>query len=189
MDNHKHSQLSNLKEGLELGDLKRLVIPHITIDEFRSKMGDDADIMVLSFTVDSKSAANDLMEFIERGYEFVQDADLSSGETFKGQWLVFVEIERNRQSPKNIMTIVTDVLKLTDQKIDEWTFEYHKDNIDYPLELEILAEKVPVTPKMYRDRFGDKEMDRLKENARVPFKKNTADNYYTNWLKIAAGLK
>lgn len=188
MDNNQHQQ-SKLSEGLENSDLKRLVDPHFTVDEYRSKMGDDADIMVLAFKVEGKSPAHDLMEFIERGYEFVQDADLSSGEDFKGKWLVFVEMERNRQAPKNILRIVSDILNLTEQDMDEWTFRYHEDDIDYPVTEEALEKTLPLSPKMYRDRFGDKDMDRLKESARVPFKRSVPDNYYTNWIKTAAGLK
>ena len=48
---------------------------------------------------------------------------------------------------------------------------------------------MPLSPKMYRERFGDKDLDKLKEAARVPFKPKTTDNYYTNWLKTAAGIK
>lgn len=188
MDNHQHQQ-SRLFEGLEKSDLKRLVEPHFTIDEYRSKMGDDADIMVLAFRVEGKSPAHDLMEFIERGYEFVQDADQSSGEDYKGRWLVFVEMERNRQCPKHVMQILEDILKLTDQELSDWTFNYHEDNVDYPASQETLEKNVPITPKMYRERFGDRDMDRLKESARVPFKRNVPNNYLTDWLKTAAGLK
>lgn len=189
MDHSQLPQQLNLTEGLEYGDLKRLLDPHFTVDEFKSKMGDDADILVLSFTIDGKSAATDLMEFIERGYEFVQDADLSSGENAKGKWLVFVEMERNRQSPKNIIKMLEDILNLTEQDIDEWSFEYHKDDIDYPATIEALEKVVPLSPKMYRDKFGDKDMDRLKETARVPIKKTIVSNHYTDWLKTAAGIK
>jgi hypothetical protein len=189
LDKSLNNPQSKLLEGLEHGDLKRLVDPHFTIDEFRSKMGDDADVMVISFTVEGKSPATDLMEFIERGYDFVQDADLSSGENHKGKWLVFVEMERNRQCPKNISKLLADILNLTEQNLDEWTFEYHDDDVDYPATVEALEQNVPLSPKMYRERFGDKDLDKLKEAARVPFKPKTTDNYYTNWLKTAAGIK
>ena len=38
--------MSNLFEGLEQGDLKRLVHPELHIDEFKSKLGDDCDVVV-----------------------------------------------------------------------------------------------------------------------------------------------
>jgi len=179
----------NLKEGLEQGDLKRLVTSHIGIDNYKSKMGDDADILVINFVVEGKDPAKDLMTFIERGYDFVLDADISSGEDDEGRWLVFVEMERSRLRPKQIMRLIDDILNLTDQKLDDWTFNYHKDSIKYPLNLENLEEQVPLSPKLYRERFGDKEMDQLKENARVPMKKKTVSNYYTDIIRVAAGLK
>lgn len=180
---------NKITEGLETGDLIRLVDPHFSIDEYKSKMGDDADILVMAFRVQGKNAAQDLMEFIERGYEFVQDADLSSGETSDGYWLVFVETERNRQFPKNAIKMLEDILNLTDQKLEEWSFNYHKDDIEYPATVDALEQSVPLSPKLYRERFGDKDMDKLKEAARVPMNRKTPNNFYTDWIKTAAGLK
>ncbi|MEY4333035.1 MAG: hypothetical protein RLZZ196_1773 [Bacteroidota bacterium] len=179
----------NLTEGLELNDLKRLVFPNLGIDNYKSKMGDDADIIVLNFTVDGKSPAKDLMTFLERGYDFVADADISSGEDDEGNWLVFAEIDRNRQAPKLIIKMLEDILNLTDQKLDEWVFTYHKDKTDYPMSIESIEAQVPLSPKLYRERFGDKDMDQLKESARVPMNKKAPSNYYTDTLRIAAGLK
>ena len=62
---------SQLSEGLERGDLDRLVHRKLHIDEFKSKMGSDADIIVLSFKVDGKEPGLDLMNFIERGYDWI----------------------------------------------------------------------------------------------------------------------
>ena len=61
--------------GLRLGDLKDNVDHIFEIDSFKSKMGTDADIVTLSFSVKEKHAADDLMNFIEKGYPFVLDAD------------------------------------------------------------------------------------------------------------------
>jgi hypothetical protein len=35
----------------------------------------------------------DLVEFIEKGYKFILDADMSAGEENDGQYQVFVEME------------------------------------------------------------------------------------------------
>ena len=58
-------------------------------------MGTDEDIIVLSFVVKDKSPAQDLMMFLESGYDFVLDADVSAGTMEDGEYLVFAEIERN----------------------------------------------------------------------------------------------
>ena len=77
--------------GLRLGDLKDNVDHIFEIDSFKSKMGTDADIVTLSFSVKEKHAADDLMNFIEKGYPFVLDADATAGEQSDGSYKVFVE--------------------------------------------------------------------------------------------------
>ena len=61
-----NNQNFNLNENLEQGDLKRLVHTELHIDEYKSKMGDDADVCVISFKVSGKEAAADLVSFVKR---------------------------------------------------------------------------------------------------------------------------
>ena len=80
---NRRQQVQNnqqLNEGLRSNDLKDMVRNVFNIDTHRSKMGEDRDVCVLSFTVKDRNPAKDLMEFIEKGYNFVLDADVSSGE-------------------------------------------------------------------------------------------------------------
>ena len=42
----------NIHEGLKAGDLEGVVNKRFSVDQFKSKMGDDKNILVLSFTVD-----------------------------------------------------------------------------------------------------------------------------------------
>ena len=81
-----------LDEGSYRGDLQRLVGPELHIDQHRSKMGEDDDIIVVSFKVQGKEPANDLVSFLETGYDFILDADASPGEISPGRFLVFFEI-------------------------------------------------------------------------------------------------
>ena len=66
--------------GLREKDLRDMIYRILEIDSFSSKMGDDKDIVTLSFSVKEQTAAEDLMNFVEKGYEFVLDADATSGE-------------------------------------------------------------------------------------------------------------
>ena len=100
---------SKLKEGLEQGDLERLVSPKISIDEYKSKMGSDEEIVVISFTLQGKEPALDLVNFIEKSYEWVADADVSSGEVFDGSYIVFVEIERTPDIAEQIIELLEDL--------------------------------------------------------------------------------
>ena len=61
--------------GLHANDLIDLVEPVFEIDSYQSKMGNDSDIMVLSFTVLEKGAADDLVKFTKTE---VQDVNVLS---------------------------------------------------------------------------------------------------------------
>jgi len=83
------------------------------IDSFKSKVGDDEDVITMSFTVDHEDPAKDLENFIEMGYDFVLDADVSPGELDDGTYKVYVEIERGRHAAEQIKEIIEGIEKLT----------------------------------------------------------------------------
>ena len=57
-----------LEEGLRKHDLVDLVYPTFEVDKFRSKMGEDRDVCVVTFQAKDRYPARDLMEFIEKGF-------------------------------------------------------------------------------------------------------------------------
>jgi hypothetical protein len=183
------NNLPQLFEGLEQGDLARLIHPKLHVDEFASKMGADADIIVLSFKVEGKEPAKDLMSFVERGYDWVLDSDVSSGELDDGEYLVFVEMERNIDAPKNIEQLMSDVMNLTDQDLSNWQFQYRKNNKEYDITANNLANVIPLTDSAYRATFGDDEIEAMKESARIPTNRTAPINSWTESIRIAAGLK
>ena len=193
-NNHKY-QPNQLFEGLEYGDLKRLIHPKLHIDEFKSKMGDDADIIVLSFKVDNKEPAKDLMSFIERGYDWILDADISAGELEDGEYLVFAEIARDKNAPKYIFNLVSDILNLTEQDPEEWKFQYRKDRAEYNITPEDISRVVPTSPDAYIAKYGEDDevpnddIEAMQEAARVPMNKKAPVNDFTESIRIAAGLR
>ena len=177
-----------LNEGLEQHDLKRLVHQELHVDEYKSKMGKDEDIVVLSFKVVGREPAQDLVNFIEKGYEWVIDADLSSGEMDDGDYLVFVEIDRTPEVPENIMQMIDEVLRLTDQSLDEWSVYLNQTKQKHPLNLEILKTNVASTPMEYLARYGKKELDEMRNAAGVPVTTKAPKNDYTQSLRSLAGI-
>ena len=97
---------------LKQGDLHDLVYHIMEIDSYKSKMGSDKDIITMSFSVKNKEAADDLESFLEKGYNFVLDADATSGETSDGTYKVFVEIERHKDAPGQILEIANGIKNL-----------------------------------------------------------------------------
>lgn len=180
--------MRNLFEGLEQGDLKRLIHAELHVDEFKSKLGDDADVIVLSFKVDSKEPANDLVAFTEKGYEWVLDADVSSGEMDDGSYIVFVELDRDKDAAEKIMDLMKDLMNLTDQSIDDWRVRYYKSHTETQLSLESLVDLIPASPEAYEKAYGNDAIDQLKTAAGVDVDTKAPKNDYTESLRNLAGI-
>jgi hypothetical protein len=148
MQNKQQSQHhQQLNEGLRPEDLKEMVYPTFEVDTFRSKMGEDQDVCVVSFKVKDRAPAKDLMEFVEKGYEFVLDADVSSGENDKGEYSVFIELNRSPQLAEEIKELCYGVKKLTG--INDFKFKYYKDNQTHDVTEETLKKIIPSSAKDY----------------------------------------
>lgn len=157
-------------EGLRPNDLEGMIDPLFEIDSYRSKMGEDRDVCVLTFRSKDRSPARDMMEFIEKGFGFVLDSDVSSGENDKGEYFVFVELPRTPRLNEQIKEIISGVKRLTG--IDDWRFKYHKNETKKKLDIDSLTETIPSTPEKY-----DLMMNKLKvENIRNFFNKTLMDD-------------
>lgn len=136
-----------ITESLRELDLRHFVSKIVTVDSHRSKIGDDEDVITLCFTVDGQDPAKDLEHFIEMGYDFVLDADVSPGETDEGTYQVFVEIERGRRAAKQIREILDGLTKLSG--IDNWRFRYFKGFKSQEATEENLATAIPTDKETY----------------------------------------
>lgn len=192
---------SKLNEGNYRGDLKRLVKPELHIDQHRSKMGEDDDIIVVSFKVKGKEPANDLVTFLETGYDFILDADVSPGEVSPGDFLVFFELSRRTTAPERIYQIVEEVLNLTLQKMDEWVFTYGAPEQrgtrqrfeKQGLTIENLKDTIPMSPREYRNmrdeiESDDDEIAAMKNIAQIPVNQKAPDDEEMQSIKTQAGL-
>jgi hypothetical protein len=184
----RNNQQSNLSEGLEQGDLKRLIHTEMHLDEFKSKLGQDKDVSVISFKARGKDPALDLVNFCEKGYDWVLDADASSGEMDDGDYIVFVEIERTKELPGRIMDMMKDIMNLTDQQLSDWRVRYRSNVKDHDLTEETLASLLPLTPEEYDRRYGKEELDKLKNAAGIEVKTKAPKNDYTESLRALAGI-
>lgn len=149
--------MSQLNEELVANDLENLVGHIFEIDSYKSKMGSDKDICVLSFTVDSLDASKDLVNFIERGYDFVLDSDFTPGELNDGKYKVFVEIERTRRVPAQIIEMIDGVKLLTN--LDDFKFRYYKSFHSIPATLDNLTEYVPISKEDYETRVNSDNLN------------------------------
>lgn len=146
--------------GLRAGDLRGMVYEIFEIDSFASKMGDDKDIVTLSFSVKAKEPADDLAGFFEKGYDFILDADVTAGEQSDGTFKVFVELERKKGVHEHIAEIVDGVKKLAER--DRLKFRYYKDFRSNEATLENIASVVPSDPDNYGIVANESNMNNFK---------------------------
>lgn len=145
---------------LKNGSLRDLVDKIIEIDSYKSKMGDDKDIVTLAFSVRTSEPANDLMKFLENGYPFILDSDVTPGEQSDGYYRVFVEIERNKDIVENILEIAYGVKELT--ALEKLKFRYHKNFRSMPVDQDSLQEMVPTDPDSYESKISEVHMENYK---------------------------
>ena len=125
-----------------------LIKPTVHIDEFVSKMGNDDDIATVSFYTKNSKVADDLVEWFEKGYDFVLDADRSPGEIKPNRYLVYVEVKRRSSLPKQIEELVDDLASLTEYEVSDWTVKYDDSEMDF--DVDYLESRLLLSPREYR---------------------------------------
>ncbi len=184
-NNSNNPLKSQLSEGLEYKDLDGMMKPTIHVDEFSSKMGDDADIIVLSFFVRSKIAARDLMAWFEKGYDYVIDADVSPGEIKPGRYLVYLELRRRSAAARHIQELLDDLSTLTEFEPEDWAFTY--EDQEHPWSEEAFEQSVPLTPDAYRNQH-EEDLNEMRVAAGLSAKPVYAIKKDTRALQAAAGI-
>jgi len=157
--------VTKLYEGLGYKDLQGMMKPTIHIDEFSSKMGDDEDIVVASFFVRDQQAAKDLVNWFEKGYDFVLDADMSPGEIKPNRFLVYVEMKRRSTTGIRLDEIVQDFNTLTEYAGDQWIMHY--DGKDYPWSVDTFKKLVPDSPAEYRSK-KETDLNEMRTASGIP---------------------
>jgi hypothetical protein len=171
-----------IKEGLDYHDLEGQLEPKVTVDEYAAKMGDDSDIVTLTFVVKSNLAAEDLVAWLELGYDYVLDASVSEGELEPGKWLVFVEMKRKPNVPKKIIEILEDLKTLTNIELDDWTISV--DGVNQEADEGVLKHAMILSPSEYKqskepeessEENPEDELNEMREIAGLPTKKIYTD--------------
>jgi len=146
--------------SLRQGDLRDMMHDVFEIDSYASKMGADKDIITLSFSLKEKAPAEDLMEFFEKGYAFILDSDVTSGEQKDGTYKVFVEIERNHDAHDNIIELIDGCKNLTAK--DKLKFRYYKNWRSNEASKENIEKLVPKKPSEYGIKVSESNLDNYK---------------------------
>lgn len=156
-----------LNEGLNYKDMVGLIKPTVHVDEFVSKMGEDDDIMVMSFYVRADGVADDLVSWFEKGYDYVLDADRSPGEVKPNRFLVYIELERRTRVIDQLEEMLGDLETLTEHEIENWTFTFKDQEMAWdPVALENM---LVLSPREWR-RTQEEGLNEMRTIAGLPVK-------------------
>lgn len=182
-----------ITEGLDYHDLEGLVEPNLSVDQYAAHMGKDANIVTLAFIIRSQAAGTDLVDWFERGYDYVLDAELSKGELVPGKYLVFVELSRRSTVPGQIVELLDDLTTLTDIPLKDWTVIVNEE--EYPAEEEVLRQVITISPHEYREEEdeieteNESELNEMRHAAGLDVKKlHISNDPVMNAFKALAGL-
>jgi hypothetical protein len=186
-----NNHLNNLKrlvsESLDFKEMEGLMKPTVHVDEFSSKMGDDDDIIVVSFFLRDAQAAKDLMNWFEKGYDFVLDSDRSPGEIKPNRYLVYVEIRRRSTAGAHVEQLLNDLNTLTEfEDSSDWTMHYKGESV--PFTRDTFDQLVPLSPRAYRERY-EKDLNEMRTAAGMPVVANyDAKDPALQSIQSAAGI-
>ena len=136
----------------------------VSIDQYKSKIDEDRNIVVLAIEVMNEDAANDLSNFIETGAYDVEDTEVSASTNIEGNYMVYSEMRRGGKLHETIRKVLDDVTKLCE--IDNWKFMTGKTGM--PQALDSLEETIVNDPAEYQ-RIQEAEADQKALEERMRF--------------------
>jgi hypothetical protein len=127
----------NLSEGMRANDLEDTVLALISVDEFVSKIDDDA--IVIGFYVADEDAANDLVRFIQRTPVEILDTDMSPAPDSAGNFMVFVELLPDDKFAWAVKLILEEVSAITGLKA--WKMKIRTRDREEAFDATVLAKE------------------------------------------------
>jgi hypothetical protein len=140
--------------SLKNEDLVKMILPVVSIDEFEPKAGKEEDVIVVAFYLLDKDPAEDLNTFIQRSYINILDAEVSPNTDKDGNYLVFVELNRDKTFPDKFVALVKDIENVSGKL--KWKVRtYLSDSREFDLSDPMLFDFVASNPDEYttKDEF------------------------------------
>lgn len=166
-------------------DMENQILPLLGIDQYKSSVGEDDDLITLNFVVKSKAAAEDISEWFEKGYDWVIDAEPSPGEITAGKLFVYVEITRRSKSAEQIMEMIDDLETLTGLKPSEWKIKIGE--VTEPASVDFIKKNVQLSPHDYR-MAHEEPLNEWRQIAGIPTVNTYEDDEAMKAMKRRAGI-
>lgn len=141
--------------ALRHGDLKDTILDKISIDEFEPKTGKIEDVIVMGFYVTDSNVGQDLYDFLSNAFDYINDIEVSPNPNEDGYYMVFLEMERNAEVPRQIKRVIQDITNLSGNL--GWQAKTHLTDQYHDLDSDELWQYVITDPGKYmtRDQFEE----------------------------------
>mgnify|MGYP000421290481 CR=1 FL=1 len=139
-----------LREFIERGDLRGMVFPEFGIDMYDSKIGEQADVIVVDFVVRSESAGEDIVSFMNSSVIELLDIEVSPAPDEDGFYRVFLEYSRDIHFPEKLLGFLTELVRLTD-KLKWKVRNYYAEDNETPVEFTLdVFLQIPLSPEEFK---------------------------------------
>ena len=140
---------------VKYGEMENLVTPTISIDQYKPKIGEANETVVVAFEVSFEQPARDLSNLIETDVVENLDVDVSEGPNADGKYMVFVEFNRNPELFEKIMGIIKVASQVTG--ITEWKYNVYKGEDSYDLTEENLTANLVTDAQEYAMKYNTED--------------------------------
>jgi len=153
-----------ISEGLSNGDLNGLIDTTVSIDQYKPKIGTDADTIVVALTASYDKPADDLSNFISTSDLTHLDVEPSSVPNEDGKYKIYVEFARTPDVFKKIITMIEDINNITNHKTQDWKFLTYKQEVPAELNIENLKNYIIDNVDEYNAKYKKEDNDTLEKN-------------------------
>lgn len=126
-----------LSEGLVRGDLRDIILPRLSVDEYVSSDPESDNVVLAFFVKGVPEAVLPLKNFCEH-CEGVDIADYASSETIEDCYIVYVEMDRPTVKVQNITDLLSQVCMVADMDPEDFTLTFPNTAKKYPYDPAVI---------------------------------------------------
>lgn len=165
-----------LNEDLRENDLKDVVMPMISFDEFKPKTGDKEKVVTIGFYVTEKAAGKDLGNYLSSSSIEFRDIDVSPNPNEDGFYMVFAEVDRAIGLEETLRNTVKEVTRLSGDM--DWKVSLYLSDDMLDLSSDSISEYIIEDPDNYVTKEEFQENKRMKEEEAAYQQKISAINEF-----------
>lgn len=136
--------------GIRNEELKNLVLPLVSIDEFEPKIGTNEEVIVVAFYCKDELPAYDLEDFLDKGVVEFLDSEVSPNPDRNGNYVVFVEFKRQPNFWTKLYKVLKDVERVTGDikwKVKPYLSDKTHDLLDKELQNLVITRSDDYVPR------------------------------------------